>query len=130
MFLPYAAVAVITFTVLLNIFCLYTPVESYEDSFVFKTCQECVDSPCFMENHGRCITRFDVDLNFTCYTCPLENDQRQFFSEGECKTFCTDPGKTCMCDGACYKCIRKEFADPKNFGDCSVAEVEKRPRCP
>ncbi|CAI6368358.1 unnamed protein product [Macrosiphum euphorbiae] len=125
----YSAVAVFAFAILLNIFYLYSPAESSEDGWLFPTCELCLKSDCHVKRKRPCFTTFDVDFNFTCFTCDPENLNPQFYSYLECLQGCTDMLKTCVCSGACYMCVIKEGSELFDFKDCTVSVKEKKPTC-
>ncbi|XP_060881534.1 uncharacterized protein LOC132953012 [Metopolophium dirhodum] len=129
MFLSYAAVAVFTFAILLNIFYLYSPVESAANGFMYELCEECLKSECHVNRKRPCLTIDHPQYKFTCYTCDPENLNPQFYSKLECLHGCTDPSKFCVCDGSCYMCVVKEGADLFNFMDCAVPDKEEQPTC-
>jgi len=129
MFLSYAVVAVFTLAILLNIFYLYSPVESAGTGVLFELCDDCLRSECHVNRKRPCITRYDPEYNFTCYTCDPENLNQQFYSRLECLQGCTDPSMFCVCDGSCYMCVAKQGADSFNFMDCTVPVKEEQPTC-
>ncbi|XP_029346708.1 uncharacterized protein LOC100569543 [Acyrthosiphon pisum] len=129
MFLSYAAVAVFAFAILLNVFYLYLPVESAGTGFMYPLCEDCLNSECHAKCQRPCITRWDPEYNFTCYTCDPQDGNQQFYSEDECKKGCTDPTKMCICDASCYMCIVKEGTDMSKYMNCTVPEQEEQPTC-
>ncbi|CAI6367573.1 unnamed protein product [Macrosiphum euphorbiae] len=130
MFLSYAAVAVFTFAILLNIFYLqYSPVESAATGGLYPLCEDCLKSECHVKHNRPCITRWDPQFNFTCYTCEPENGNEQFYSKDECDKGCTDPLKMCVCDISCFMCIVKEGTDLSKYKKCTVSKPEEKPTC-
>jgi len=71
--LLYSAMAVFVFAILLNIFYLYLPVESATNGLMYEMCEDCLHSDCHANRSRPCITRYDPQYNFTCYTCDPEN---------------------------------------------------------
>ncbi|XP_060881540.1 uncharacterized protein LOC132953017 [Metopolophium dirhodum] len=127
MFPSYAAVAVFTFAILsIN---LYSPVESAATGLLYGSCEDCLKSECHINRKRPCITRYDPQYNFTCFTCDLENGNLQFYSKDECKRCCTDPLKMCVCDRSCYMCIVKQGVDLNKYMNCSVPYEEEEPTC-
>ncbi|NP_001288152.1 uncharacterized protein LOC103310587 [Acyrthosiphon pisum] len=125
MFLLDAAVPVIAFFLLFNFLYLYSPIESMESGWIFKTCDACLQSTCHTENKRPCYTRWNVDYNFTCFMCPPEFGNDQYFYEDECLKGCTDEKKHCVCDFWCYMCVAKEGFDKANFTQCIVDPNEE-----
>ncbi|XP_060873287.1 uncharacterized protein LOC132947104 [Metopolophium dirhodum] len=129
MILPYAALVVFAFTVTFDSLNLYSLVVTAFDNIIFETCQQCLESDCHLKDKRPCITRYWEKFNFTCYTCYTNDDGvRQYYSEDECNTACTDPAKKCVCDFECYICIDKELGNLKNWTRCNHYRVEE-PTC-
>nr|AFK66767.1 hypothetical protein [Acyrthosiphon pisum] len=59
MFLSYAAVAVFSFAILLNLFYLYSPVESSATGLLYPLCEDCLKSDCHVKSKRPCETRYD-----------------------------------------------------------------------
>jgi len=129
MFLAYATAAVFAFAIPLNIFYLHSPAESAATGFVYEYCEDCLMSECHLDWGRPCLTRWDVEYNFTCYMCAPENGTQQFYSKKECKKGCTDPSMKCICDGSCYMCIVKKNADLSKYLNCTVPVKEEEPLC-
>ncbi|XP_060881430.1 uncharacterized protein LOC132952928 [Metopolophium dirhodum] len=129
MFLSYAAVAVFTFAILLNIFYLYSPVESAANGLIYELCEDCLKSECHVKSKRPCLTRFDPQYNFTCYTCDPEHGNQQFYSGNDCKKGCTDPSMMCICDGSCYMCIVIQGADLSHYANCTTPDELEEPTC-
>jgi len=129
MFLSYAAVTVSIFAILLNILCLYSPVESSANGLIFELCEDCLQSDCHANSGRPCITRYDPQYNFTCYTCDIQGGNQQFYSEEECKQGCTDPLKMCVCDGSCYMCVVRQGVDLSKYKKCTISGEEEEPTC-
>ncbi|NP_001156276.1 uncharacterized protein LOC100167919 precursor [Acyrthosiphon pisum] len=105
MFLSYATVAVFAYAILLNIFHLYSPVESAGVGEIYKLCEDCLVSECHASGRP-CITRYD----------------------NECTKGCEDKTMECVCDGSCYMCVQKD-ADKSQFLECMVPDNPEEPTC-
>ncbi|CAI6369591.1 unnamed protein product [Macrosiphum euphorbiae] len=124
MFLSYAAVEVFTFAILLNIFYLYSPVESDATGLIYQGCEDCLQSECHVKRNRPCSKRVDPEYKFvlvTCHTCDPANGNEQFYSKDECNKVCP-PLKMCACDGLCYMCIIEECTDLTTFRNCTVQD--------
>lgn len=105
MFLSYAVVPVFVFTILLNFFCLYSPIGSQETPDLnFTTCEACLNSTCHTDTNGTCTLSQD-NSTFVCVSCPSDGEVPQFPSEESCQQGCQDQTKECVCDGPCYSCV-------------------------
>nr|BAH70645.1 ACYPI008667 [Acyrthosiphon pisum] len=118
MFLSYATVAVFAYAILLNIFHLYSPVESAGVGEIYKLCEDCLVSECHASGRP-CITRYDSEYKFTCFICANDSDWDQFYCLDECTKGCEDKTMECVCDGSCYMCVQKD-ADKSQFLECMV----------
>jgi len=125
MFLSDAAVPVFTFTILLGFLYLYSPIESMETGTIYELCEDCLKSKCHTEHKRPCITRWLPDFNFTCFLCPPEFGNDQFYTEDDCLKGCTDPAYHCVCDYMCYMCVQKVGFDKANFTECNIDPNEK-----
>jgi len=115
MFLSYAVVPVFVFTVLLNFFYLYAPIDSVQCGQNYTTCEECLNSTCYTQMNRTCTLNMD-NCTYQCFTCdPDPSGNEQFYSEAECTAGCTDATKQCVCDGACYACLPTEGLDLSMF---------------
>lgn len=111
MFLSYAVVPVLVFTVLLNFFYLYAPIDSLMCGQNFTCCEECLNSTCHTQKNRTCTINPD-NSTYSCFTCdPDPSGEVQYYSEAECQATCTDSTKKCVCDGACWSCMVTEGAD-------------------
>ncbi|XP_060881103.1 uncharacterized protein LOC132952721 [Metopolophium dirhodum] len=115
MFLSYAVVPVLVFTVLLNFFYLYAPIDSLQCGQNYTCCEECLNSTCHTQMNRTCTINPD-NSTYSCFTCdPDPSGNPQYYSEAECKATCTDPAKMCICDGACWSCMVTEGTDLAKF---------------
>ncbi|XP_003242391.1 uncharacterized protein LOC100575848 [Acyrthosiphon pisum] len=121
MFLSYATVP---FTILLNFFFLYSPIEMAINGMIYDTCQECLDDICHHDLCRPCISRSDG--GYFCFTCDPENGNQQFYSEDECNKGCTDKkNMSCVCTDACFVCIANEDIGNANLEKCNLLTKEE-----
>ncbi|XP_026810577.1 uncharacterized protein LOC113552092 [Rhopalosiphum maidis] len=103
--LSHTVVSVFAVAVLLNIF-YFDPVQSFETSEVYNTCQLCINSPCHKQYNNYCGPGAG---NYTlCYKCSIKtpDSDQQFNTQSDCMSSCSDPSK-CRCDDACWVCVLK-----------------------
>ncbi|CAH1733431.1 unnamed protein product [Aphis gossypii] len=115
MFLLYTTVpAVFAFALLLNFFFMYSPVNSDKSNadcpkneFYFKSCNECMISPCYTDLKRPCYIVDGGDTGVMCYNCAGVDDGDEMFNELEkCRKSCNQhKSKYCTCIGGCYWCI-------------------------
>ncbi|CAI6368062.1 unnamed protein product [Macrosiphum euphorbiae] len=122
MFLSYSAVPLFAFTILLNFFFLYSPIESAINGMIYDTCQDCLASPCHANANRPCISRSDG--GYFCFTCDTENGNQQFYSEDECKKGCLDPKWSCNCNDACFVCIANDAIKNASLANCDLPTKE------
>ncbi|NP_001232943.1 uncharacterized protein LOC100574994 [Acyrthosiphon pisum] len=126
MFLSYATVAVFAYAILLNIFYLYSPVESGEIGGLYENCEKCKASDCFA-NGRPCTDNDDCDYPYTCFTCEISDGWEQFYSKDECNKGCDAPS-LCICDRFCYMCV-PEDTDTTRFSVCYIPDNPEEQTC-
>ncbi|KAL4136008.1 hypothetical protein QTP88_007582 [Uroleucon formosanum] len=119
MFMPYAAVPVVAFTILLNFLWFYMPLVSSEQGYMYNTCEGCKLDDCYTKLHRPCFIRFNKHFNFTCFWCAQKDGFDQFYSKKDCEDECTDSKMVCHCVSACYRCIPTAL---KVWSECDIDE--------
>ncbi|NP_001232999.1 uncharacterized protein LOC100569946 precursor [Acyrthosiphon pisum] len=131
MFMSYATKAVFAYAVLLNIFYLYSPVESSGTGVNFEKCDDCVASDCHAGGRP-CLDSGIPETPYICFTCDPEptNQFLQFYSSDECNSGCEGVGDTmqCACDKNCYMCVPITF-DTSQLWECEIPDTPEEPTC-
>ncbi|NP_001233001.1 uncharacterized protein LOC100570716 [Acyrthosiphon pisum] len=131
MFLSYATVAVFAYVILLNIFYLYSPVETSGTGVNYELCDNCLASDCYA-NGRPCLDTGNSSYPYICFTCDPEptNKFLQFYTKDDCNNGCEGVGDTmqCGCDKNCYMCVPIDF-DLSLLWECEIPDIPEEPTC-
>ncbi|XP_015370573.1 PREDICTED: uncharacterized protein LOC107166424 [Diuraphis noxia] len=134
MFLSYTVVPVFVLAILFNFIYVFSDDDNLSStnstsptSINFTSCNECLQSKCYIDLGGACIPINDTTSNSQnssiaqCFVCDKDDKGRfMYYNKDYCEKVCPDKVNGCYCNGHCFMCFKVNVSMPPSTNSCNL----------